>query len=279
MQYLREDVAAVWADRDPLEAAFALDGEVFRDVPGRRTMKVNVGGRDYFVKLHFGVGWLEIFKNWLQLKQPVVGARNEFEACQQLARAHLTAPVPAAYGQEGFNPARRRSFVMCDVLDHFESLEEVMDRWDDHPPDALTRHRYLYAVARFARRFHAAGFVHRDFYICHILVRRDDQERISSPAATGPDIELGVLDLHRAMQFRRLPDRWRKRDLAALLFSTLDLPFTRRDWLRFIRLYTGRPLRRELKERGVFWLGVLERANKLYREGERKGIVKGRYTS
>ena len=95
----------------------------------------------------------------------------------------------------------------------------------------------------------------------------------------GGAANLGVLDLHRALHFQQVPDRWRKRDLAALLFSSLDLAYTRRDWLRFIRWYTGRPLRLELRERGVFWLSVVERANKLYREGERKGIVKGRYSS
>ena len=33
----------------------------------------------------------------------------------------------------------------------------------------------------------------------------------------------------------QLPQRWRLRDLAALLFSTLDLGYSRRDWLRFVR--------------------------------------------
>ena len=70
---------------------------------------------------------------------------------------------------------------------------------------------------------------------------------------------------------------WLKRDLAALLFSTLDLGYTRRDWLRFIHLYTGRPLREELAEREDLWASVLQRAEKLYNEGLRKGLVKGLY--
>ncbi len=268
MQYLRDDIAQDWTGVDPVDAAFALEGEVYRDVPGRRTMKVQVAGKDYFVKLHFGVGWGEIFKNWLQLKKPVLGAENEYAACRDLETANIPAPLPVAYGERGRNPASRRSFILCEVLDGFESLEDVTLAWDENPPDPMVRHRYLKAVALFARRFHQAGFVHRDFYICHILEKKDSEP-----------LELGVLDLHRALRFSQVPDRWLKRDLAALLFSTLDLPYTRRDWLRFIRWYSNRPLREELKSRRVFWLSVLERANKLYREGERKGITRGRYTS
>ena len=85
MTFLREDVAGAWTGRDPLEVAFALEGEVFRDVPGRRTLRVEINGRSYFVKLHYGVGWGEVFKNWLQLKTPIIGAENEYEACTALA--------------------------------------------------------------------------------------------------------------------------------------------------------------------------------------------------
>ena len=271
MTFLREDIAAAWAGRDPLETAFALEGEVFRDVPGRRTLKVDIAGRDYFVKLHYGVGWGEIVKNWLQLKRPIVGAENEFEACRDLAALGIPAPLPAAFGASNDSPARRRSFVLCDALAGYTSLEDVTDTWPQTPPAPAMRHQLLYAVARFARDFHTAGFVHRDFYICHLLLNDVDM-------AAGR-VSLAVLDLHRARRFAHLPDKWRKRDLAALLFSTLDLGLSRRDWLRFIRIYTGKPLRTVMREDAALWRSVLARAEKLYDEGLRKGLVKGVYRS
>ncbi len=273
--FLREEISALWGDQNPLEAAFALSGEVYRDVPGRRTLSVQVGGRDYFVKLHYGVGWGEMVKNWLQLKVPVVGARNEFVACRALEEEGLTAPRAAAFAESTARAAQRHSFVMCDALVNYLSLEDVTDAWSDAAPSKLLRHRLLDRVARFARRFHGAGFIHRDFYICHLLVRREQlQAELADPQA-----ELAVLDLHRARRFEDIPERWLKRDLAALLFSTLDLGYTRRDWWRFIALYSGRSVREELRERGAFWRAVLKRAEKLYREGQRKGIVKGRYVA
>ena len=269
--YLRDDIAAIWGADDALHKAFGLQGEVYRDVPGRRTLRVELGGKYYFVKLHYGVGWGEIFKNWLQLKQPVVGAANEFAACQSLAAAGVAAPVAAAYGESRGTVAAQRSFVLCDELAGYTSLEDLTDTWPDSPPDIYLKRRMLYAVANFARVFHQLGFIHRDFYICHLLAE--------DVAYARGEIDLAVLDLHRARRFDRVPQRWLKRDLAALLFSSLDLGFSRRDWLRFVRLYSGRPLRDELAERGHFWRSVLERAEKLYDEGLRKQLVKGQYRS
>jgi len=269
--YLRDDVARAWEGQDPLRAAFALQGEVFRDVPGRCTMRVQVGAAHYFVKLHYGVGWGEVVKNWLQLKRPVIGADNEYRVCAGLAAAGIPAPLPAAYDVSAGNIAARRSFVLCDELKGFTSLEDVTDAWPSRPPGPVDKQRMLYAVARFASNFHAHGFVHRDFYICHLLAEDD--------ALASGQVRLAVLDLHRARRFDPIPQRWLKRDLAALLFSSLDLGYTRNDWLRFIRLYTGNSLREELERRGAFWQGVLRRAEKLYDEGLRKGTVKGIYRS
>ena len=270
MTYLRDDIAAAWQGQDPLEAAFALEGEVFRDVPGRRTLRVQIAGVAYFVKLHYGVGWGEVFKNWLQLKLPVIGAENEYVACSALETLGMVAPRPAAYANSEGSIASRRSFVLTDELAGWVSLEDVTDPWLDEAPSALTKHRLLTRVARFARDFHAHGFVHRDFYVCHLLAHEQSLD--------AKDEALGVLDLHRARRFEELPDRWRRRDLAALLYSSLDLGYSRRDWLRFIRIYADRPLADELRERGPFWASVLARAHKLYREGLRKGLVRGRYT-
>ena len=260
-----------------MDVAFGLSGEIFRDVPGRRTMRINLGGRWYFVKLHYGVGWPEVFKNWLQFKRPVIGAQNEFTACQGLQAVGITAPIPAAYASSSGSLAKRRSFVLCDELAGYESLEDYTADWHATTVDPRAKRRLLNQVANFARTFHQHGFIHRDFYICHLLIEHQAGRALMSEQCP-PSMPLAVLDLHRARQFDRIPTRWLKRDLAALLFSALDLGYSRKDWLRFIRIYSGRALREELSQRGDFWQQVTQRANKLYREGLRKGIVTGNYT-
>ena len=264
MTYLRSDIATAWGSKDPIETAFELQGEVFRDVPGRRTLKVDIAGRSYFVKLHYGVGWGEVVKNWLQFKLPVIGAENEFTACRDLAELGLTAPIPAAYARSQGSIASQRSFVLCDELAGFTSLEDLTEHWAQHPPTLAMRRALLHAVARFASAFHRQGFIHRDFYICHLLAEDE--------ALARNEVKLAVLDLHRARRFAEVPDRWLKRDLAALLYSVLDLDISSREWLRFVRIYTNRPLRQEWADRGEFWREVYTRAKKLHNKGQRKGL-------
>ena len=265
--YLREDIAKLWRRDEACDRARKLQGEVYREVAGRRTLRVLLGEGAYFAKLHFGVGWAEILKNLLTARRPVVGARNEYRTCLHLEAQGVAAPKVAAFGQQGVNPASRFSFVICDALDGYESLEDITDRWEQRHPSLLEKWRLIEAVARFAKTLHATGVVHRDFYICHMLA-----EKTSYAQA---ELRLAVIDLHRARIYHRIPQRWLLRDLSALLFSTLDLPLDWRAWLRFVRIYRGRPLQEVFAEEGDFWQAVYDRALRLYEKGKRKGLVKG----
>ena len=46
---------ALWAGRDPHAAVEALQGQVFRELEARRTLRIEIAGRGYFVKIHRGV--------------------------------------------------------------------------------------------------------------------------------------------------------------------------------------------------------------------------------
>lgn len=265
--YLRDDLARAWAGADAFEQAGSLEGQVYRAVANRRTLRFEAGGRAYFAKVHQGSGWGEIVKNLVTLRLPVTGARNEYEACRRLGDAGVPAPTVAGFGERGRNPARRFSFVICDALENRESLEDVVERFRRCPPRPADKRRMVRAVAAFARTMHAAGVVHRDFYVCHLLLDRG--------AWAQGRVDLTVIDLHRAQIHDQVPGRWLRRDLAAALFSVMDAPLTRRDWLRFIAAYRDRPLRTVLEEESALWASVYRRARALYRKGRRKGLVKG----
>lgn len=265
--YLAPEFAERLGGEDLLRWAESAEGEVFREVKGRSTLRVQIGGQPYFLKRHRGVGWLEILKNWLVGKRPVLGAENEYRACRHLAARNLPAPRVAAFATEGGNPARRRSFVLCDELSGYDSLEAVVADWARQPPSPRARRRLTVAVARFVRRLHEEGVAHRDLYICHLMLDRHKW-------AQG-EARLAVLDLHRARLQPRLSAYWRKRDLAALLFSTLDLDLPARSRLRFLRIYTGRPLREAYGEDPRFWRAVARRAQALHRKAQRQGLTPG----
>ena len=73
-----------------------------------------------------------------------------------------------------------------------------------------------------------------------------------------------MIDLHRAQMRRKVPKRYLVKDLAGLCFSSFDAGLSKREALRFIRFYSGNPIRDELKEHAGLWRSVLKTARKLY---------------
>ena len=64
-----------------------LQGQVYRELEGRRTLRTEVAGRGYFVKIHRGIGWGEIVKNLLTAKLPVLGRASGVGGHQRLQRS------------------------------------------------------------------------------------------------------------------------------------------------------------------------------------------------
>ena len=263
--YLRDDMRAAWAGRDAFEVVRGLKGQTYRLVKNRRTVRFVEGDAAYFAKMHDAVGWAEILKELCNLKWPVMGARNEYAACRYLEARGIKAPRVAAFGQRGRNPARARSFVVCDALDGYVSLEDITDAWPTHPPVPALRRRLVYAIADLARSLHGAGVNHRDFYICHIWA--------NTAALSRGEVELAIIDLHRAQVRPRVPRRWVLRDLAALMFSTAHLGLSRNDYLLFLARYTGQPLRSVLREDAAFLRRVRRRADRLLVESRTRQVV------
>ncbi|MDX1764417.1 MAG: lipopolysaccharide kinase InaA family protein, partial [bacterium] len=89
----------------------------------------------------------------------------------------------------------------------------------------------IYAVARLARKLHAAGLHHQDFYLGHILI---------APLPEG-QFALYLIDLQRLKSPKELPTSRIVKDLAQLHFSATGAGcFTRTDRLRFMKAYLKR---------------------------------------
>lgn len=262
--YVREDLAKAWGDTNLFELVESISGQVYRELDGRRTLRFELNGKGYFLKLHRGVGWAEIFKNLFQGRLPILGASHEKAAIETLQAAGVGTMTMAAFGQRGSNPAKQLSFIITDAIEPSISLEDLALEWRKAPPSPARKRALFDTVCKMTRDMHGAGVNHRDFYICHFLLR--DRNFTSSP-------DLAIIDLHRALIHQRLPYRWRLKDLAGLYYSAFDVPLTLRDKLRFIRDYSGRPLREELREQATLWRQVERKAQALYAKALRKGIV------
>ena len=260
---LKEPFRSLWAGRDAFTEVEALRGEVFRELEARRTLRTEVDGRGYFVKIHRGVGWGEIVKNWLTAKAPVLGAGQEWRAIQALQAAGVPTMTAVAYGEKGANPATQHSFIITEELAPTVSLEDFTSHWLSQPPEPALKFALIHAVAKIAGRMHRAGVNHRDFYICHFLLNTAEPPR--------PDhLPLSLIDLHRAQVRPAVPRRWRDKDLAGLYFSALGIGLTERDKLRFLKTYFTKPIRQIITDEAVL-LAMLERkAARLQTRFERK---------
>ena len=238
---------------DVFEALMKMPGKAFRDVPGRKTSQINLGSKSYFIKQHFGVGWGEIVKSFLSGKTPIIGAMTEVSAIQKLDEIGIATTPLVAYGQQGYSPAcfnvaTRRSFVMTEDLGDIDSLEDICANWQSNPPAAAFKQKIIIAMAQLAAKLHGAGLCHRDFYLCHFVLKKED--------LNNENLNLYLIDLHRMLQGEPPNSSAVMKDIAGLVFSAKDCGFNAKDWTLFKQHY--------LKQSDDFWQQVETRADKLY---------------
>lgn len=253
MIYLEEQLKPFFKSTVPLfDQLMALQGECYRNLEGRKTMRITLGGKHYFIKQHRGVGYREIIKNLIQLRMPVISARSEWLAIRKLRSLGIAVPHVAGYGERGMNPASRESFILMEEIAPSQSLEELSAGWQTSPPEFATKLQLLKQAAHIASILHENGINHRDFYICHLLLGQSGQ--------------LFLIDLHRAQIRKKVPGRWVIKDLAGLYFSSMEAGLTKKDIFRFMKHYRKKPLRDILRHENEFWMKVKNRGDDLYRD-------------
>jgi len=262
--YIRYDLAEQWTAQTVFDKVQQQQGEIFRYKEGRRTLRFEQGGKSYFLKLHMGVGWIEIIKNLIHLRLPIISAKNEWQAIQLLESNQLDTMKIAGYGERGWNPAKKLSFLVTDDLVNTMNLEKLGEHWRNLPPSYITKVKLIDKLALISKKMHEKGMNHRDFYLCHFLV----DQSFSQTNTIDDDTQLFLIDLHRAQIRKKVPQRWLIKDIGSLYFSALDVDLTTRDLLRFIKIYSGLPLREALNTQSRFWSKVHDRAIKLRDNGK-----------
>lgn len=232
---LQQPFQRAWQNNDAFEQVKQLDGKVYRAKEGRRTVQFVFANASWFLKYHAGIGWKEIFKNLLQLRLPVLGASNEFNAANKLQQLGVDTLKPVAFGQRGVNPAKQESFIICEDLADTISLENICKTWIENPPPAKLKKRVIKKIAAITRTMHSNGINHRDYYICHFLLPNNYQQLLLND--NWQQTPFYLIDLHRCQIRKRVPQRWLEKDLAGLFYSAMDAGLTWRDIRTFISIY------------------------------------------
>jgi lipopolysaccharide core heptose(I) kinase len=243
LKSLDEGRVTVGADFLPLLLRHGLDtfdkvmsfagGRVMRDFPGRRTVRLELASPSgaplaFFLK-RYEPEYLSTGRRILRrLRWPSAQdeARREWDGIEALRAVGIRTATPVAYGQRTEGGLVCRSFL---ITEEIRGGQEG-DRYLSSLP-AAQRGRFLERAAELARRLHAAGWVHKDLYVSHILV---------APGETpGSDPELFLIDLQRLMKTGPWRERWRAKDLGALAYSALKAGASPRDLFDAWRTYCG----------------------------------------
>ncbi len=265
--YLADTLARIWADCDPFEKAEQLQGEVYRSLDGRTTLRFDLEDRGYFIKIHRGIGVAEILKNLVRLRAPVLGADNEWKGINRLHELGIATMTAVGFGSRGFNPARRLSFLVTEALEPSTSLEEYFSGDQLTRIGIAERRRLIRKLATITRTLHQNGINHRDYYLCHFLLDESDQYT-GVPPSQRP---IYLIDLHRMQLRKHLPRRWRIKDLASLCYSARQVGFTARDELCFLAAYEDVNLSEAYGRAMKQWDLVKAKASALYQKGVKKG--------
>ena len=204
-----------------------LEGIVIRDaVRERSTQRLDLEGGTVYVKKHIFPGILEILKNLLRFRFPP-GALNEWRALLAFHAHNIPTMTPICAGRKPlFWRIEKESFVLTDDLaeaGHLDDFLKVNAAIPCRGKVLERKRRILENLADITRRMHHSGINHRDYYLCHVLI--DNKER------------LYIIDLHRVDVRDKVGKRWMVKDLAGLLFSSLEVPVTHGQRLAFYKRY------------------------------------------
>lgn len=156
--------------------------------------------------------------------------QREYDNLVALAASGLPVPRAVTWAEEDTGAGRRSAVVMERIV-HRETVRDRLAR-----VAAGERRELARALCAIVVRLHAQGFVHRDLYLQHVLVRADDGALV-------------LIDAGRVRRWKAPRARWFVKDLAALLHSTPDR-VSARERLRFLSTWldargiTGRAVRR-----------------------------------
>lgn len=218
-----------------IEAVFAFAGDVnlvkksLASYRSRLRFQTEHSVYAFFMKRYDRPPILAQLRNWLDGRARLSCSMMELETLLDLQRHGIGAPRPVAFGQTWGQWLEQKSFLVTEEIPEAESLERRLPACFDErtrPENLRKCRRFIRQLAAFVRSFHDLGYRHRDLYLAHIFLDRQDR--------------LFLLDLARAFKPRIFKRRFLVKDLAQIHYSMPAGDFTRSDRLRFYLSYIGR---------------------------------------
>lgn len=200
---------------------------------GRSTARVvfhgPTGAVPVYLKRHYKLPWPARLAALVDPRGRHTPGAAEFAHLNRARQLGLAVPDVVAAGERIGPWGQLQSFLIVAELTGSEPLHEAIPelaaRLEPAAFDRLKR-GLTREMAGMAATLHRARAFHKDLYLCHYFL---DISRLDEPGR-----RLALIDLHRLAEHRWWPDRWRRKDLGQLLYSTEGVTgITGRDVLRF----------------------------------------------
>jgi len=209
---------------------------VKRLIPERSTVSFDLKNGNQainvFLKRYYSLPFVERLTSPFNLFLPYTALR-EWKNILIFHKVDLPTVTPIVAGMKRRGLLGKESFLLTKGLERTIRLDDFLpDRFS--PPLTskmiLEKRALIRQLALLTQKMHNLGFNHRDFYLCHILIRRDVPQ----------GWKLFICDLHRVDRRRKVSMRWRVKDLAALNYSAPETLISLRDRIRFMKQYLSR---------------------------------------
>ena len=176
---------------------------------------------------------------------------QEWQHLQWAQSQGLPVPKPLAAAEWRGPGLMLQSFLAVEELAGMLPLNEAIPLahrvLSTHQFEQWKR-RVIRELARLAAELHRRRAFHKDLYLCHFYIAGQDCRNVPPTLRD----RLVMIDLHRLGRHRLQARYFQVKDIAQLLYSTVDLPgLSDRDRLRFWKHY--RPIAPSWIRRAVLW--------------------------
>ncbi len=192
-----------------------------------------------YLKRHYELPW---WRGLLASLWPGHGWSPAMREWQHLEWARQQGvPVPAVVAAaEYIGPwGGLRSFLAVEELAGMLPLHEAIPLAavrQDAEAFRQWKRTLVAEMARLSRMLHDRRCFHKDLYLCHFYVARDDTQTVPPEGWRG---RVYLIDLHRMTHHPLRWRIWQTKDLAQLLYSSEIVGVDARDRLGFWRAYRG----------------------------------------
>jgi heptose I phosphotransferase len=215
----------------------ALSGRCKKTLPDREVWHFRIESeaespRGIYLKRHHLRTWSSKLRAIFRLPPAPTPGRIEAANVGRLASQGIAVMRLIAYGEKLHADGLQESFVITEELESYSELQHYLRRnYSDKPTPQSERQllRLIRDIAGIVRRFHGAGYNHRDLYCCHFFVKEQSVA----------DWEIRLIDLQRVQRRRWFRRRWIVKDLAQLSWSAPSVCIHCRQKVAFLHEYFG----------------------------------------